>query len=102
MSKNKANKYLSSLNIEEDKAEKKLAYVIDNGYSYTTYTSWVMKNFPKYLKKFKGNTPENFKTYEILGSAIHGGIMGNRMLYLIQDKISKEVFIIEKTGIKEE
>lgn len=103
MSKNKANKYLASLTTEvEGEVQKEKIYkVIDIGETYATYKSFSEKYFPKYKKYFKpSEKPSLNKNYRLIGTHQHDSF--NRMLCLIQDIQTNQVYIIDKQGIKEE
>lgn len=104
MSKNKANKYLSSLKVSyplKSKKEERLVEVVDVGRTYSSYDEFVKKYFPKYLLNFKKEeTPKQGKKYLYLGENKHL-LFTDRILFLIQDRDTKQVYVIGKKGIKD-
>lgn len=104
MSKNKANKYLSSLKVSyplKSKKEERLVEVVDVGKTYSSYDEFVKKYFPKYLLNFKKEeTPKQGKKYLYLGENKHL-LFTDIILFLIQDRDTKQVYVIGKKGIKD-
>ena len=111
MSKNKANKYLASLQVEVEPKQnpkhmkeenKKYVKIIEDGECFNYYDTWIKKHFPQFTKHFKeGKNPIKNKTYEIVGKAKHEWEEYGT-LYLIQDPENKQVFIMSERGIKED
>jgi len=101
MSKNKANKYLGSLNLEKIKKNEKIFIkVIDIGGTYDSYDELVEKCFPKYIKNFiKSGLPIKNKKYLLLGYTKH--LVFGTKVALIQDINTSQVFVIKKDSIKE-
>ena len=99
LSKNKANKYLASLQVEGNKKYEK---VIDTYEYFDYYYKWIKRNFPQFIDYFElGDTPTQHKTYEIIGKAKHEN-KSEGILCLIQDPKTKQVFIMSENAIKEE
>lgn len=103
MSKNKANKYLASLEVEKNKenSKDKFVKVISWEKTYDCYKSLVESKFPKYTNNFKMRTyPKNGQKYKLLGETCHEESKSIK-IYLIQDIWSKQVYLIDKDGTKE-
>ena len=102
LSKNKANKYLASLVVEEPK-EEKLYRIVNVGETYSTYDSFMKYNFPQYLDKWiSGDHPvKRGKRYRLLGKHTHG-TFGGTMVCVIQDIDTNQVYMIGQAGIKED
>lgn len=103
MSKNKANKYLASLEVEKSKEnlKDKFVKVINCDETYSRYRDLIMKVFPKYKDNFKfDDIPENGKKYKLLGETCHED-WKHIELCLIQDLETNQVYLISKKAIKE-
>lgn len=73
--------------------------VIKNGYTYSTYESWINKYAMQYKKKWKRKElPDEEGKYRIVVKAPH--VWVNFDLYLIQDIKTKQVYIIDDRGIE--
>lgn len=103
MSKNKANKYLSNLKVSyplNRKKEGKLVKVISIYKTYTLYATFVSKYFPSYISNFKPySMPVTNKAYLFIGEAKHDCF--DKRVCLIQDRDTKQVYVIDKEGIKD-
>lgn len=103
MSKNKANKYLASLEVEKNKSleKDKFVKVINYKQTYSRYNVLVFKKFPKYKDNFKiGEVPTNGEKYKLLGETCHED-WKYKEICLIQDLKTNQVYLIGKNGIKE-
>jgi len=76
--------------------------VTDTGLTYTSYKTWIKRNFPDYLGCFfSDHDIEDIKPdrlYKVIGHAPHKE-NSKVELYLIQDMDDEQVFIVEKDGI---
>lgn len=73
--------------------------VIKNEYTYSTYDTWINKYAMQYKKEWnKEEIPYKNNKYIIRVKAPHG--LFNIDLYLIQDIKTKQVYIIDKKGLK--
>lgn len=102
MTKNKANKYLASLEVEEPREIKKeiLVKVSDLGGVYSTYEEFMDINFPKYKENWKrGENPKRLGIYKLIGKEKHECF--SDIVALIQDRETKQVYLIEENSIKE-
>ena len=76
--------------------------VMDRGLTYTSYETWIKRNFPDYLDYFfSDHDIEDIKPdrlYKVIGHAPHKE-NSKVELYLIQDMDDEQVFIVEKDGI---
>ena len=76
--------------------------VTDTGLTYTSYETWIKRNFPDYLDYFFSDhdivdiKPD--RLYRVIGHAPHKE-NSKVELYLIQDMDDEQVFIVEKDGI---
>jgi len=103
MSKNKANKYLASLEVEKKPEIEKDVFIKikDVECTYSTYRDFINFFFPQFKKNWKlGEVPDKRKKYKLIGSNIHK--WNGRICSLIQDPKTKQVYIIGKEGIEEE
>ena len=100
MTKNKANKYLASLKKEEKNKKKKLAKVISLGFTYPRYDTFIEKFYPDYLKYFvMGDLPDLDKKYRVIKEEES---FKQYHKCLIQDRETKQVFLMDYIGILEE
>lgn len=76
--------------------------VTNSGLTYTSYETWIKRNFPDYLGCFfSDHDIEDIKPdrlYRVIGHAPHKE-NSKVELYLIQDMDTEQVFIIEEEGI---
>lgn len=74
--------------------------VIDAGYGYTTYQTWLKyAKLECYEKKFINcGRVEEKRNYKVVGKEKHE--IGENILYLIQNPTTLQVFIIGEKGIK--
>ena len=73
--------------------------VINNGYTYSTYDTWINKYAMQYKKEWnRKEIPYKNNEYIIRVKAPHG--LFNIDLYLIQDIKTKQVYIIDDKGIE--
>ena len=83
--------------------ETEYCIVTDSGLVYTSYDTWVRKNFPDYIDNFEDNHDIEdivpHRLYKVIGHAPHGNHVTGTELYLIQDTDTNQVFIIEEEGI---
>ncbi len=106
MSKNKANRYLASLEIEKPKEIKSKSIneyvkIVDAGETYDTYIDLIKKYFSKYTNNFiMHDIPNRRKKYKVLGKIYHEH-QKYVEVYLIQDEKTEQVYLISKKGIKE-
>lgn len=101
LSKNKANKYLDSL--EEKKTtnkENKMCTIIDAREFYSSYENFIKDYFPKYKNNWKYNNYDYRlnKLYKIIGIKKHHDY--KEKVALIQDQDTKQVFIFGLEGLK--
>lgn len=74
--------------------------VINNGYTYSTYETWINKYAMQYKKAWKEEElPNKNNEYIIKVKAPHEDGF-DIYLYLIQDIKTKQVYIIDKRGIE--
>ncbi len=100
MTKNKANKYLANLETVEANGESIIVKVTDCGKTYSTYKKFMNICFPEYEKNWKNNeSPKEGKEYKLIGKRKHE--VFNELVALIQDKKTKQVYLIGEKGIKE-
>ena len=106
MIKNKANRYLASLEIEKPKEIKSKSIneyvkIVDAGETYDTYIDLIKKYFSKYTNNFiMHDIPNRRKKYKVLGKIYHEH-QKYVEVYLIQDEKTEQVYLISKKGIKE-
>lgn len=91
----------------EEKAQEKdnseihvgdMVEVVDCGHNYPTYNSW--SGLSGYGKNYvNGSSPKKAMILKVLRIEPHGKI-ANRMLFLLQNPETTQVFIIDSDGIK--
>jgi hypothetical protein len=81
--------------------KQKRVKIINVGFFYPSYESWITTHFIKYRKHWQdGMVPDRSATYRIVGSAPH--YPGSEiMLLLIKNVKTRKVYIIEELGVKE-
>lgn len=75
--------------------------VIDAGKVFSTYEGFLKKNFSEYSSLFRGGESPDFKAnYTVLGFAPHETIPSYGLVYVIQNKQSKQVYLIGYDGLR--
>ena len=102
LSKNKANKYLDSLEEKKTIVKKsKMCIIINTGEFYSSYHRFVEDYFPKYQNnwKMKDYSYKKDRLYKLIGIRSHHDSKKIK-LALIQDIDTKQVFIFGVEGLK--
>lgn len=84
-----------------DKQNIQKVKIVDVGYTYASYIDWMQNNGVKYIGNWiRGDNPTKGRTYKLIKRAKHcEQVRCQNQIFLIQDLVSDQVYMIEEGGL---